>query len=57
MNQVRFHLLAALGSICHLEAGLALCCTPIQDKDQREELLRAKKDILAALKCEEDERT
>lgn len=39
----------ALDSATNLERGLALCCSPIVDEDQKAELLRCKHAILEAL--------
>lgn len=45
----REYLNNALDYIINLEVGRALYCHRIEDKDQREELLRAKNAILKAL--------
>ena len=48
-DDARDSLNAALDNIRHLENGLVLCCAAVQDPDQRQELLRAKRNILEAL--------
>ncbi len=56
MTKLRESLMASLDNIIHLQMGLPLYCTAIQDPDQREELMRAKRNIKAALNEEERER-
>ncbi len=49
-REVKYGIQEALDNIRHLKNGLALCCTLIADKDQRDELLRAEQSLLEAMK-------
>lgn len=52
-SEIRDLLNEALNHVAILEHGLALCCRPIEDEDQRSELLHVKKSILKALEASE----
>ena len=52
-SALRDELNTALDHIYHLQRGLGMACVPVTDKGQLDQLLRAQRAILDALKLEE----